>query len=142
MEENRCTLFSFMSGNVFSAILHFICALSGWCAFVFPILCVILFLIEKEPHARIACIHTGVVCIVLDVLAFVPVVLWLIIRAITGASGVFFVFCTVMFAAIILILWFVLLIVEVTCAVKSLKNEPVEVPFITNWVLKVAEKAA
>ncbi len=60
----------------------------------------------------------------------------------TGASGVFFVFCTVMFAAIILILWFVLLIVEVACAVKSLKNEPVEVPFITNWVLKVAEKVA
>lgn len=140
MEEERCTLFSFMTGSTFAAILHFICAVSGWCCLVFPILSAILFLIEREPRARVACIQTGVVCVALDVLMFVPVVLWLIIRAITHAAGVFYVFCTVMFAAVVLILWFAMLAVEVTSAVKSLKHEPIEIPFITAWVEKVASK--
>lgn len=140
MDEERCTLFSFMTGNTFAAILHFLCSVSGWCCFVFPILPLILFFIERDPKARVACIHTGVVCIALDVLLIVPIILWLIIRAITHAAGVFYIFCTVMFAAIVLLLWLALLIVEVTCAVKSLKGEPVEVPFITNWVAKIADK--
>ena len=140
MEEERCTLFSFMTGNTFAAVLHFICSVSGWCCLVFPILPIILFLIERNSKARVACIHTGVVCIVLDVLLIVPIVLWLIIRAITKSSGVFYTFCTVMFAAVVLLLWLALLIVEITCAVKSLKGEPVEVPFISNWVAKIAAK--
>ena len=140
MEEDRCTLFSFLTGNVFAAILHILCGLSGWCCLVFPILPVILFLIEKNPRARVACLHTIVVCVVMDVLAAAPVILWLIIRAITHCSGAFYVFSTVMFAAIMLILWFALLIVEVTCAVKSLKKEPIEIPFITDWVAKLAGK--
>ena len=140
MEDERCTLFSFMTGSTFAAILHFICAVSGWCCFVFPILPIILFLIERNPRARVACIHTGVICVVLDLLLIVPAALWLIIRAITHAGGVFYTFCTVMFAAVVLLLWLALLIVEITCAVKSLKGEPVEVPFITNWVSKIAAK--
>ncbi|MBQ1520344.1 MAG: hypothetical protein IIZ56_02590 [Clostridia bacterium] len=140
MEEDRCTLFSFMTGNVFAAVLHILCGLSGWCCLVFPLLSVILFLVEKNGRARVACLHTIVVCVVCDVLAFVPVVLWLIIRAITHCEGVFYVFCTVMFAAVMLILWFALLAIQITCAVKSLKGEPVEVPFITAWVAKLAAK--
>ena len=140
MEEERCTMFSFMTGHVFAAVLHFLCAVSAWCCPVFPILPIVLFLLERNRIARVACIHTVLVCLVMDVLAFVPVILWLIIRACTHASGAFYVICTVLFAAVLLILGFILLIVEVTCGVKSLKKEPVIVPFITGWVAKLSEK--
>ena len=140
MEEDRCTLFSFLSGSVLAGILHVLCGLSGWCCLVFPLFSVIIFLIEKNPRVRIACIHTVVVCVVVDVLAIAPILLWLIIRGITHCAGAFYVFCTVMFAAVMLILWFALLIVEVTCAVKSIKHEPIEIPFITDWVNKIAGK--
>ena len=140
MEEDRCTLFSFLTGNVFAAVLHLLCGLSGWCCLVFPLLPVLLFIIEKNPRARVACIHTVVICLVADVLAAAPIIIWLIIRAITHCSGGFYIFCTVMFAAVMLILWFALLVVQVTCAVKSLKKEPVEIPFITAWVAKIAQK--
>lgn len=140
MEEEKCTLFSFFTGGVFAAVLHFICAVSGWCCLVFPLLSLLLFLVEKNPKARVACIHTGVVSLVTAALAVVPVILWLIIRAATHASGAFYVICTVLFVAVCLIICFTLFVIEVSCGVKSLKGEPVEVPFITNWVAAVAEK--
>lgn len=140
MEEEKCTLFSFMTGNVFAAVLHVLCGLSGWCCLVFPLFPIIMFFLEKNPVARVACLHTCVVCLAMDVLSIVPAILWLIIRGITHASGVFYVFCTVMFAAIILILWFIMLAVEITCAIKCIRKQPVEVPFITGWVEKIANK--
>ena len=140
MNEDRCTLFSFLTGNVFAAILHFLCAASFWCCLVFPVLSLLLFLIERHPEARRACLHTGVISLTFAVLAAIPVILWLIIRAASHANGAFYVIATVLFTAIMLILAFTLLIIEVACAVKSLKGEPVEVPFITNWVAKIAEK--
>ena len=140
MEDERCTMFSFMTGHVFAAVLHFLCGLSAWCCPVFPILPIVLFLIERNQQARAACIHTVLVCLVMDVLAFVPVILWLIIRSASHAAGAFYVICTVLFVGVLLILGFILLIVEVTCGVKSLKREPVVVPFITNWVAKLSEK--
>lgn len=140
MSEEKCTLFTFLTGNVFAAILHFLCAVSFWCCLVFPLLSLLLFLIERNSGARAACLHTGVISLAAAVIAAVPVILWLIIRAATHASGAFYVICTVLFTGIMLIIAFTLLVVEVSCAVKSLKGEPVEVPFITNWVSALAEK--
>lgn len=140
MEEDRCTLFSFMTGNVFAAVLHVLCGLSGWCCLVFPLFPIILFFLEKNGRARVACIHTAIISIAAAVLSAVPTILWVIIKAITHSAGWFYVFCTVMFVATLMIIWFALLVVQVSCAVKSLKNEPVEVPFITNWVAKIAAK--
>lgn len=140
MNEERCTLFTFLTGNVFAAILHLLCAVSFWCCLVFPLLSLLLFLIERNSAARSACLHTGIISLVFAALAAIPVILWLIIRAASHANGAFYVICTVLFAAIMLILGFTLLVVEVSCAVKSLKGEPVEVPFISNWVAKLAEK--
>lgn len=140
MNEDRCTLFTFLTGNVFAAILHLLCAVSFWCCLVFPLLSLLLFLIERNSAARSACLHTGIISLVFAALAAIPVILWLIIRAASHANGAFYVICTVLFAAIMLILGFTLLVIEVSCAVKSLKGEPVEVPFISNWVAKLAEK--
>ena len=140
MNEERCTLFTFLTGNVFAAILHLLCAVSFWCCLVFPLLSLLLFLIERNSAARSACLHTGIISLVFAALAAIPVILWLIIRAASHANGAFYVICTVLFAAIMLILGFTLLVIEVSCAVKSLKGEPVEVPFISNWVAKLAEK--
>ena len=140
MEEERCMLFSFLTGNVFAAILHFICAVSGWCCLVFPILSAILFLLERNGKARAACIHTGLISLVTAALAAVPLILWLIIRGVTHASGAFYVVCTVLFAGAAALICFALFVVEIACGVKSLKGEPVEVPFITGWVVGIAEK--
>lgn len=140
MENEKCTLFTFITGNVFAAVLHFLCAFSGWCCLVFPILSLILFVVEKHPAARVACLHTAVISLATAALMAVPLIMWLIIRAATHATGAFYVLCTVLFAAIMLILCFALLVIEVACAVKSLKNEPVEVPVITGWVEKLAYK--
>ncbi|MBO6061667.1 MAG: hypothetical protein J6P98_06105 [Clostridia bacterium] len=140
MEEERCTLFSFLTGGGFAAALHFLCAVSGWCALVFPLLPALLFLIERNGKARSACIHTGIISLVTAALCFIPVVLWLIIRAASHASGAFYVICTVLFVAVIAIIWFALLVTEVACAVRSLKGEPVEVPFITSWVARLEDK--
>lgn len=140
MSEERCTLFTFLTGNVFAAILHFICAVSGWCCLVFPLLSLFLFLLERNREARAACLHTAVISFATAVLSFVPVLLWLIIRAATHASGAFYVICTVLFAGVMLILFFLLLIVEISCGVRSLRGEPVEVPFITAWTAKIANK--
>ena len=140
MEDEKCTLFSFMSGNTFAAVLHILCGLSAWCCPVFPILSLLLFLMERNGKARMACIHTAIVCLVMDVLLFIPVILWLIIRSCTHAAGAFYVICTVLFVAVLLLLGFLLLAVELTCGVKSLKKEPVVVPYITAWSAKLAEK--
>ena len=140
MSEEKCTLFTFLTGNVFAAILHFLCAVSFWCCLVFPLFSLLLFLVERNPAARAACIHTGVISLTAAVLSAVPVILWLIIRAATHASGAFYVICTVLFTGIMLIIAVTLLVVEVACAVKSLKGEPVEVPVITNWVSSIASK--
>ena len=74
------------------------------------------------------------------VLAAFPTILWLIIRAVTHAAGAFYVICTVLFAGVLVLLFLALLAVEVACAVKCLKKEPVEVPFVTAWVAKLANK--
>lgn len=140
MEDERCTLFTFMSGSTFAAVLHILCGLSAWCCPVFPILPIILFLLERNSLARVTCVHTAVACVAVEVLAFIPVVLWLIIRGATHAAGAFYVLCTVLFVAVLLILAFVLLAVELTCGIKALKKEPVEVPFITAWTSKLAAK--
>lgn len=140
MSEEKCTLFTFLTGNVFAAILHFLCAVSFWCCLVFPLFSLLLFLIERNNTARAACIHTGVISLAAAVLAFIPVILWLIIRSACHASGAFYVICTILFVGIMLIIGVTLLVVEVACAVKSLKGEPVEVPFITNWVSSIASK--
>ena len=140
MEEEKCTLFSFFTGSVFAAVLHFICAVSGWCCLAFPLLSLLLFLVERDPKARAACIHTGVISLVTAAIAVVPIILWLIIRAATHASGAFYVICTVLFVAVCLIILFAHFAVELSCGVKSLKGQPVEVPFITNWVASLAEK--
>lgn len=138
MEDEKCTLFSFLTGGGFAAVLHFLCAVSGWCALVFPLLPLLLFLLERNGKARVACIHTGLVALVTAALSAVPIILWLIIRAASHATGAFYVICTVLFVGVMLIIWFALLAVEVTCAVKSLRGQPVEVPFITNWVERLA----
>ena len=104
MEEERCTLFTFMSGHRFAAALHILCGLSFWCCPVFPLLSIVLFLLERNKQARISCIHTALVCVCLEVMALIPVILWLIIRGVAHASGAFYVICTVMFAAVLLIL--------------------------------------
>ena len=140
MENDKCTLFSFMTGGVFAAVLHFLCAFSGWCCLVFPILPLLLLIVEKHPAARAACIHTAVISLATAALMFVPLMLWLIIRAASHASGAFYVICTVLFAAIMLILCFAHLAIEVACAVKCLHGEPVEVPVISRWVEKLAYK--
>ncbi|MCR5808561.1 MAG: hypothetical protein K6G56_03265 [Clostridiales bacterium] len=140
MENDKCTLFTFMTGNVFAAVLHFLCAFSGWCCLVFPILPLLLLVVERHPKARAACIHTAVISLATAALMVVPLLLWLIIRAATHAAGAFYVICTVLFAAIMLILCFALLVIEVACAVKALHNEPVEVPVISSWVEKLAYK--
>ena len=140
MEDERCTLFSFMTGDSFSAALHFLCAVSAWCCPVFPILPAVLFLLERNQKARFTCIHTILMCLAAEALAFVPVILWLIIRGATHACGAFYVICTVMFAAVLLIIAFLLLVIEVTCGVKCLKHEPATVPFITGWAAKLANK--
>ncbi|MBQ4448582.1 MAG: hypothetical protein II897_09895 [Clostridia bacterium] len=140
MDEEKCTLFSFMTGGVFAAVLHFICAVSFWCCLVFPLLSLLLFLLERNSEARVACLHTGVISLAAAVLAAVPVILWLIIRAATHAAGMFYIICTVLFVGIMLIIAFTLFAVEVTCAVRSLKKQPVEVPFISNWVRSLAHK--
>ena len=140
MEEDRCTLFTFMSGSTFAAVLHLICGLSAWCCPVFPLFSALLFLLERNTQARIACIHTALVSLAIEILAFVPFILWLIIRGLAHANGIFYGFCTVMFAAVMLLLAFVLLIVEVACCVRSFKNEPVTVPYITPLAAKIAGK--
>lgn len=138
--DEKCTLFNFMTGSTFSAVLHILCGLSFWCCPVFPLLSIILFLLERNTEARVACIHTGLISLAAAVLAAVPAVIWLIIRACTHACGVFYVFCTVMFAAVLILIGFVLLAVEVTSGVKSYKKEPVSVPFITPLAAKIAGK--
>ncbi|MBO4562983.1 MAG: hypothetical protein J5772_05165 [Clostridia bacterium] len=140
MEEERCTLFSFLTGNVFAAILHILCGLSGWCCLVFPILPLLLFLLERNPAARAACLHTALIAFSAAVLEFIPTIIWLIIRSATHAAGAFYTICTVLYVGLLLAIWFALLAVEIACAVKSLKGEPVEVPFITAWVAKIASK--
>ena len=138
MEQERCTLFTFMTGNTFAAVLHIICGLSAWCCPVFPLFSALLFLLERNVKARIACIHTALVSIAVSLLALVPFVIWLIIRALAHASGLFYSLCTVMFAATLLLLAFVLLVVEVTCGIKSFRDEPVSVPLITPLTAKIA----
>ena len=140
MEDERCTLFSFMNGSTFSAVLHIICGLSAWCCPVFPLLPIILFLLERNKLARYTCLHTVVVSLVTAALAFVPVVLWLIIRGATHACGAFYVICTILFAAVLALLAFAMLVVEVACAAKCFRNEPVQVPFIGDWAAKLAAK--
>ena len=101
-EDNRCTLFSFMTGNTFAAVLHFICAFSGWCALVFPLFSALMFVLEKHPAARVACLHTGVISLAVAAVDFVPTLFWLIVLAATHGEGAFFVICTLFFAAILL----------------------------------------
>ena len=140
MEDERCTLFTFLSGNTFAGILHIVCGLSAWCCPVFPLFSAVLFLLERNTQARVACIHTALISLFTTALAFVPFIIWLIIRGIAHASGVFYILCTVMFVAVLILLAFALLIVEVTCGVKSLRGEPVMVPYITQLSAKLAEK--
>lgn len=140
MEDNRCTLFSFTTGNVFAAVMHFLCAVSGVFCIVFPLLSVIFFLLEKNAEARVACMHTAVTSLAASVLGFLPTVFWLIILGATKGNGAFFVICTIIFVGILLVIGIVLLAVEITCGIKSLRKEPVEVPFITSWVAKIAKK--
>lgn len=140
MEDEKCTLFSFLTGGGFAAVLHFLCAFSGWCALVFPLLPLLLFLLERNARARVACIHTGLTALITAALTAIPLILWLIIRAASHASGAFYVICTVLFVGVMLIIWFALAAVEITCAVKSLRGQPVEVPFITDWVAGIAQK--
>lgn len=140
MNEDRCTLFTFLTGNAFAAVLHFLCALSGWCCLVFPILPLFLFLLERNSAARRACLHTGIISLAAAALEFVPVMLWLIIRAATHASGAFYVICTILFVGVMAILFFLLLAIEVTCGIRSIRNEEAEVPFISAWVEKLANR--
>ncbi|MBO4384064.1 MAG: hypothetical protein J5854_01420 [Clostridia bacterium] len=140
MEEERCTLFSFAAGNVFAAVLHFLCAVSGvWCL-VFPLLSILLFLLEKNAKARVACIHTAVVSLMTAILGFLPTIVWLIVLGASKGQGAFFVIVTVLFAGIMMILGIVLLAVEVTCGIKSLRDEPIEVPLVTSIVAKIAKR--
>ena len=140
MEEEKCTLFSFTTGNVFAAVMHFLCAVSGWCCLVFPIFSILLFIVERNARARVACLHTAVISLAAAVLGFIPTVIWLIVFGASKGEGAFFVIVTVLFFGILLILGAVLLAVELTCGFKSLKGEPVEVPLITSWVAKIAKK--
>lgn len=140
MQDERCTLFTFMTGDTFSAVLHVLCGLSAWCCLVFPIFPAVLFLLERNEKARFACVQTGLISLVAAALAVLPVVLWLIIRAVTHACGAFYVICTVLFAAVLIMLALLLLAVEVTCAVKCSRHEPATVPFITNWAAAIANK--
>lgn len=140
MEEERCTLFSFTNGSVFAAALHFLCAVSGvWCL-VFPLLSILLFLLEKNAKARVACLHTAVISLMTAALGFIPTIVWLIVLGASKGQGAFFVIVTVLFAGIMMILGIVLLAVEVTCGIKSLKDEPIEVPLVTSIVAKIAKR--
>lgn len=140
IEEERCTLFSFTTGNVFAAALHFLCAVSGvWCL-VFPLLSILLFLLEKNVKARVACLHTAVTSLFAAALGFLPTIFWLIVLGASKGQGAFFVIVTVLFAGIMLIIGIVLLAVEVTCGIKSLRDEPIEVPLVTSIVAKIAKR--
>ena len=108
--------------------------------FILPLLSVIFFLLEKNAEARVACMHTAVTSLAASVLGFLPTVFWLIILGATKGNGAFFVICTIIFVGILLVIGIVLLAVEITCGIKSLRKEPVEVPFITSWVAKIAKK--
>ena len=140
MEDERCTLFTFMTGAAFAGVLHILCGLSAWCCPVFPIFSAVLFLLERNTQARIACIHTALISLAVAIMALVPTVIWLIIRSASHASGVFYVFCTIMFAAVLIMLGLLLLAVEVTCGIKSFRKEPVVVPYVTPLAAKIAGK--
>ena len=140
MDEDRCMLFSFTTGGVAAAVMHFLCAVSGWCCLVFPLFSLLIFLLERNQTVRVACLHTGVVSLSAAVLEAVPTLIWLIILGISHGEGALFVIVTVLYIAIMLIVFTVLLAVEVTCGIKSLRKEPIEVPFISAWVVKLAGK--
>ena len=136
MDTGKCTLFTSLSGNMFAAIMHFLCALSLWCCLAFLIVPILFFIIEKNPEARKSCVHAILICLAIILLALLPTIVWLIILAASGGTGVFFIICTVIFALVLLMLMFVFFIIEVVCGVKALRKEPVEIPFIS----KVAER--
>lgn len=140
MDDDRCSLFSFTTGNVIAAVLHFMCALSGWCCIVFPVFSLLIFLLERNQTSRVACLHTGIISVAAAALEFIPTVIWLICLGVSHGEGAVFVILTVLYVAVMFIIAVVLLAVEVTCGVKSLRKEPAEVPFISAWVVKLAGK--
>ena len=140
MEGSRCTFFTFLSGSMYAAIIHFACAAAFWCSPVFFILPLVLFFVEEAPEGRVACMHTVVISLLYSVIASVPVVLWLILKGVTHTHGTLFIIGTVLFAAVMLILAFLLISIEVTCGIKTIKGERVKVPIVTDIVAAIARK--
>ena len=140
MEETRCTFFTFLSGSMFAAIVHFACAAAFWCSPVFFILPLVLFFVEEAPEGRVACMHTVVISLLYSVIAAVPVVLWLILKGITHMHGALFVIGTVLFIAVMMILAALLIAIEVTCGIKTMRGERVKVPIVTDIVAAAARK--
>lgn len=140
MDEERCTLFSFTTGWVVAAVLHFMCALSGCCCLMFPVVSALIFLLEKNPNVKYACLHTGIVSLLAAAIEAVPTIIWLIMLAIFKGQGAVFTIITVLYIGVMLMIFAVLLAVEGACGVKSLKKEPVELPYVSGWIVKLAAK--
>ena len=140
MHETRCNFFTFLSGSMYAAIIHFACAAAFWCSPVFFILPVVLFFIETDPQGRVACMHTVVISLIYSVIAAIPIVLWLILKGITHMHGTLFIIGSVLFIAVMLILAFLLVAIEVTCGVKTMRGERVSVPVVTDIVAAIAKK--
>ena len=140
MEEERCTLFSFTTSFTVAAVLHFMCALSGCFALVFPVIPAVVFFLEGNPSVKLACVHTGVVALIGAALEAVPTILWLILLAVFKGQGAVFAIITLIYIGLMLMVFASLIVVEGSCGMKSLRKERVELPFITPWVMKIAQK--
>lgn len=140
MEEERCTLFSFTTSWVAAAVLHFACALSGPVCLVFPVIPAAVFLLERNPYVKLACVHAGVVALLAAAAEAVPTVIWLILLAILRGQGAVFTIITVLYIGLMGMIFLALAAVEGACGAKSLRKEPVELPYITPWVMKIAAK--
>lgn len=141
MDDNRRTLITSISGNMFAAVMHGLCALSMWCSLIFPIVPIMFLFLEKNKTARRSCIQAIAVCLCNVLLSVVPTVLWLVIYWASKASGTFFVICTVAYALVLLMLCFVFFVVEAVSAIKAYRKEPVEIPYISKLADKFSQKS-
>jgi hypothetical protein len=140
MEEERCTLFSFTTSWVAAAVLHFMCALSGPVCLVFPVIPAVIFMLEMNPSVKLACVHTAVVALLGAALEAVPTIIWLILLAVFKGSGAVFTIITVLYIGVMVMVFLALIAVEGACGMKTLRKERAELPFITPWVMKIAQK--
>ncbi len=134
MNDNKCTLITSVSGSVFAAVMHLLCALSMWCSLIFMIVPILFLFLEKNRVARRSCIQSIIICLCDVVLAVIPTVLWLVILWASGGSGLFFTLCTVMYALVIIMLAFVFFVLEIISAIKCYRKETTDIPYIGKMV--------